>query len=255
MIKRKALWVDLCPNEVNEPAVSRKTGWREAFGRRKPTKPASPSHHTTLPKPEVTRGTIMTSYSLSPSAYHLLCLHATKYTHSITGILLGEKSNDRVELTRVLPVAHSDLSIHTTPLTETALHLCEHYATTQRLCIAGVYFANDVVDDTALPTHAVRIADRIRQRFPDAVVLRIDGVRFKALVTGKEHCLVAYSGEGWKRDSGGVLVEEIALRGLDRVLRVQGVCDFEDHLLDPRADWLNLKVLESLHDALQASQS
>ncbi|EJD41858.1 UPF0172-domain-containing protein, partial [Auricularia subglabra TFB-10046 SS5] len=185
----------------------------------------------------------MASYTLSHQAYLKVVFHAAQHPHKpVNGVLLGQGSGGRVEIVDTVPLLHHWTSL--SPSMEIGLDLAYGHAEAAGLNIVGYYQATDRTDDTALAPVGERVASRIKERFPSAVALVIDG---EALGSGSI-ALVPYSqaGAGWKRDawaaprftlaspaSPGRTLELIRDNGLHRAL-----ADFDDHLEDVALDWL-----------------
>lgn len=204
-----------------------------------------------------------TIYKINDSAYIVMVMHSAKYYSAVCGLLLGAVDKSCVRIEEALPLGHSDLSLYTTPLAETALLLAEQRAILTSRELVGLYFANDIPTDNSIPTPPTRIADRIRDKFSKAVLLHIDATRLTPAVRGQKHCARVCS-KGKALGTWGqavhpdrtLSVSERALRVADRVLTiptVQGttinvsdVVDFEDHCLDPRFDWLNADLISRL---------
>ena len=204
-------------------------------------------------------------YTISDNAYTLITMHATKYTHGLSGILLGRKTSSQVEITTALPFAHSDLTLQTTPLTETALHLSEQIANIRNMTILGLYYANSNPNDRSIGTVPTHIADLIRSRNPQAVLLIINAKQLAPSIRLKAHCFNVYVKQEqdgtWARgvqDPSLLSVSRRALVAADAIMKGKlgadsfsyTVADFEDHCADPTCDWLNAHIVARLHDLL-----
>lgn len=192
-------------------------------------------------------------------------MHATKYTHGLSGILLGRKTPSQIEITASLPFAHSDLTLQTTALTETALHLSEQIAKLRNLSILGFYYANTNPNDRSIGTAPTRIADLIRSRNPQAVLLIINAKQFAPSTRLNAHCFnvhIKQEQDGtWARGTQHPSVLSVSNRALsaaDAVMKGKlggesfsyTVADFEDHCADPTCDWLNANIVARLCDLL-----
>lgn len=217
-------------------------------------------------------------YTITDSAYLLIILHAAKYFTSITGLLIGTyESPNKVKITQTLPLAHSDISQYTTPLIETALLLSDEHTKLTKSKIVGIYYANGNPTDVTIPHPPTRIADKIRETFPLAVILHIDPDRLQPSIRRNAHCArvrvkVKSSVGSWVKamlPSGDrvLKVDDDALKlghqllmkpgSKERVdvggVHVEDVVDFEDHCLDPRYDWLNEQLVNRLDSLLLSS--
>lgn len=205
---------------------------------------------------------------MSDAAYVVMALHASKYFGMVTGLLIGRVDGETVRVEEVLPIAHSDLTIWTTPLTQMSLYLTEEHAKQKDYQIIGMYFANDVPTDQSIPTPPTRIGDRIHQYFPYPVLLRIEAERLTPERRKSTHCTRVFAKPqqdgSWGRASRPDATLQVSQRALsitDNILTaafsvssmvVNGldpyqVSDFEDHCLDPRCDWYNSNIINLIN--------
>lgn len=208
-------------------------------------------------------------YEISDAAYTTALLHAAKHaTTPVLGILLGRASKTAIQLTRAMPLCHSDLSFHTTPLAETFLHLLEAHTHAQSENTAdqlhdqviGLYFANALPSDMGIGIIPTQIGERIRQTFSDTCVLQIDARLLKPETRAKQHCMriaVKTAAAGtWTQailQPIALVVSETALRKVDGFLSERlelpidiTVADFEDHCQNPRSDMFNGRLIAHL---------
>lgn len=211
---------------------------------------------------------MLKAYCMSDAAYVVMSLHASKYYGAVTGLLLGKLDGGQVMVEQTIPVAHSDLTIWTTPLTQMALYLAEKHARQSNAQVVGLYFANDVPTDQSVPTPPTRVADRIREYFPHAVLLHLDATRLTPEKRESVHCCrvcVKFQKDStWARavkPDSTLRVSSRALALTHEVLTayfadppsnpydldLQQVADFEDHCLDPRCDWLNDRITKKVN--------
>lgn len=206
-------------------------------------------------------------YEISDVAYLTIVKHLSKYTHAVSGVLLGSLTpKGTVSITRALPIAHSALAIATTPMSETALHVAERRAIDLNLQLVGVYFGNDIADDASIGTFPTRLADAVRMHFSKACLLMIQASSLQADVRKSEHCFrlcVRDSEQAgtWAKDTrpkGDLQVSTNVLNIADSLFDGKGplhdVVDFEDHCLNPASDWFN-EDIEASWRALQPSAS
>lgn len=201
------------------------------------------------------------TFSMRDTAYLIMTMHAAKSPSSITGLLLGSKTEDAITINDALPIAHSDLVQATTPVTETALFLCEQRAKKTGQILLGLYFANDNPDDNCLPVLPTRIADRIRQQFQNAIILHLDAKRLAPDRRVHSHYVRPYvkrdGDRSWPRaclpddrfvvsDRALQLAHRLLGGQLDDLVNSSHVIDFEDHCNDPNEDWLNFQVISRL---------
>lgn len=197
------------------------------------------------------------TYQMVDAAYATIALHAAKYPATLTGLLVGTVSSTAsatpvVSITHALPLTHSDLATLTTPLLETALHLASHHAAAQSASLVGLYYAASNPQDSSIPVPPTRLADRLRLISPHACLLVVDAASLTPTSRRAAHCLRVHAKRApagtWGRGARPRHVLHVsadALALVDRLLaapRVLPVADFEDHCLDPRADWLNVAL-------------
>lgn len=208
------------------------------------------------------------AYWMTDAAYVVMTLHASKYYGAVTGLLLGKIEEGCVKIDETVPIAHSDLTIWTTPLTQMALYVTEKHAKESNKQVIGLYFANDVPTDQSVPTPPTRIADRIREYFAHAVLLHLDAARLTPEKRESSHCcrvcVKSQKTGTWSRaikpdttlnvsSRALAIVHEILTAYFDDTpsipydINLRKVADFEDHCLDPRCDWLNDHITKKIN--------
>lgn len=191
---------------------------------------------------------------MSDAAYATAVLHAAKHPTAVSGVLLGQRAETAVRITRALPMSHSALATFTAPLATMALMLAEEAAESRGERVVGVYFANELADDAGVGTVPTRLAEAVRDAFADACLLVVEAARLAPGVRGLRHCFrVCVRDEGdstWARGAlpdDALCVSKEALKRCDKAIvdsvLVQAVVDFEDHCLDPARDWFNSGLL------------
>lgn len=208
----------------------------------------------------------MAGYEISDTAYLTIIMHLAKYPSAVVGVLLGTVSDSGpISIKRTLPIAHSSLTVFTTPVAETALLLAEQKASEHGLRVIGAYFGNEVADDASIGTVPTRVAERVRTHFARACLLMVHTPSLAPGVRRREHCfrLCVRDAEEigtWAkgaRPKKDLRVSETALALADGLLAGKGsvhdVTDFEDHCLDPRRDWYNDGIEKSWPSAQTTS--
>lgn len=225
-------------------------------------------------------------YYMDDAAYALMVQHACKNSSSaVIGLVLGMVSpynKTQYTLTKVVPLSHSDLVQFTTPLTEVALTLveqhCEQHAS--GLKIVGVYYAPAL---PGVPRQVQRVVDKIhhnnRLRLNTPLFV-LDAERMTPQRRTQRHCVGSLrfkSANSTKfasaKDAAKASVHVSAkalhvanllllppnskIRMTSHVAHVSNydVADFEDHCLDPRADFLNAHLVKLLDAVLDNPSS
>lgn len=221
------------------------------------TKPVPTTFHHNF-HPTMTDTDTDPKYKISDRAYLTIVMHLSKYPSAISGVLLGTATTPGlVTIDRALPIAHSSLAIYTVPIAEIAIELAEQNASEHRQRIVGIYFGNEIADDTSIGPVPTRLAERVRSNFPLACLLMVHPPSLAVPARRKEHCFrlcvrdseaIGTWGRG-VRPKEDLLVSEAALALADGLLAGNGsvhdVSDFEDHFNDPRRDWLNRGIENS----------
>jgi len=129
------------------------------------------------------------SYILAHLAYLKIVFHAAQHPHKpVNGVLLGRKAaSSAVEIVDTIPLLHLWTSL--SPSMEIGLDLAYGHAETRGLSVVGYYQATERLDDAALAPVGERVASRIKEKFPDALALVLDG---EALGSGAIALLVCH---------------------------------------------------------------
>lgn len=183
----------------------------------------------------------MGEVEISARAYGKMCLHASRYPHAaVNGLLLAPatRSGECLCLTDCVPLFHSHLALSV--MLEVALNQVDVWGAQAGLVVAGYYHANAVLDDQSPGPLALKIAGRIAEFFPSAVLIMLDN---KKLVTRpRVPPVIVLENQGlrvmWRdweesRQMVGALLEGRAHRHL---------VDFDCHLDDIRQDWTNQRL-------------
>ncbi|KAM7240015.1 hypothetical protein CapIbe_009510 [Capra ibex] len=221
----------------------------------------------------------MGEVEISARAYVKMSLHAARYPHAaVNGLLLAPapRSGECLCLTDCVPLFHSHLALSV--MLEVALNQVDVWGAQAGLVVAGYYHANAALDDQSSPFNdtglnylgpqtgknfslstavlqdpspgplALKIAGRIAEFFPDAVLIMLDnqklvpqphvppvivlenhGLRW----VPKDKNLVMWRDWEESRQMVGALLEGRAH---------QHLVDFDCHLDDIREDWTNQQL-------------
>eukprot|EP01116_Phalansterium_solitarium_P010611 TRINITY_DN255_c0_g1_i3.p2 TRINITY_DN255_c0_g1~~TRINITY_DN255_c0_g1_i3.p2 ORF type:complete len:206 (-),score=84.82 TRINITY_DN255_c0_g1_i3:357-974(-) len=114
-------------------------------------------------------------YAIDVEAYERLMLHAQRYpTQQVCGVLLGRTDTGPaagVELLEAVPLLHGHVLA---PLLDAALLQLEVYCARRALSVLASYHAHEQLDDAKPHGVALRIADAVVARSPNACLLYID---------------------------------------------------------------------------------
>ncbi|KZT23474.1 UPF0172-domain-containing protein [Neolentinus lepideus HHB14362 ss-1] len=193
----------------------------------------------------------MVAYTVSHQAYLKMILHSAKHPHKlVNGVLLGKKDETgRVSIDDAVPLLHNWTSL--SPMMEIGLDLAGNYAASKGQQLVGYYQACERVDEVSLAPVGEKMANRIRESFPDAVALVINGQQVgsgsSALVPFTPASATLWrpvssspvpftSGSSFSLASDASPSHALALIREARLHEKFG--DFDDHLEDVSIDWL-----------------
>ncbi|XP_029807984.1 ER membrane protein complex subunit 9 [Suricata suricatta] len=191
----------------------------------------------------------MGEVEISARAYVKMCLHAARYPHAaVNGLLLAPapRSGECLCLTDCVPLFHSHLALSV--MLEVALNQVDVWGAQAGLVVAGYYHANAALDDQSPGPLALKIAGRIAEFFPDAVLIMLDNQKLVSQPhvppvivlenhglrwVPKDKNLVMWRDWEESRQMVGALLEGRAH---------QHLVDFDCHLDDIRQDWTNQQL-------------
>ncbi|KAJ3103431.1 tRNA ligase [Phlyctochytrium planicorne] len=181
------------------------------------------------------------SVELRKEAYLKFLLHAAKYsTSAVSGLLMGTKTGDKLDVVDVIPQFHT--ASPSSPIAEISIQQAEIYAQQSGKRIVGVYFANEIVSDQTINPFVAKIASKIEDQLGGgSALLMLDNARLKvADIPIKTY---AYISGSWKPLPTNVLTsEDKNLKTLTTELTEKrsyvDLYDFENHLDDIELDWL-----------------
>lgn len=116
----------------------------------------------------------MGEVEISARAYVKMCLHAARYPHAaVNGLLLAPSpsAGECLCLTDCVPLFHSHLALAV--MLEVALNQVDVWGARAGLVVAGYYHANAALDDQSPGPLALKIAGRIAELFPAAVLVMV----------------------------------------------------------------------------------
>ncbi|PNH08236.1 ER membrane protein complex subunit 8/9 [Tetrabaena socialis] len=211
----------------------------------------------------------MVTCVVEPGAILKILAHASKFpSNSVNGALLGSCDGANVEVVDAIPLCHTTLSL--APALEIGLAQVESYAhISGSVQVVGYYQSDARFGPGDLSPLARKIADKVAERQPRAVVLLLDNKRLelfcKAQADVPFDLFTKDGSKGWKRAPEGkpsVVAAEaeaadgagaarLQLKGgewkklreeffmMFKQLRHRTLHDFEEHLDDVAKDWLN----------------
>ncbi|KDE08456.1 hypothetical protein MVLG_01238 [Microbotryum lychnidis-dioicae p1A1 Lamole] len=194
-----------------------------------------------------------TSYTLSPLAYLKLVLHASKYTScSVCGLLVGSTSSSSssalTTITDIIPLLHQWTTL--SPMMEAALQMADLHLQSKRTetTFVGLYLANSRLSDLSIPPTLQLVADKLRSRFPSAVVLVVDNehldstTQLPLLAHTYSPSSKSYNPLPPSSSSSSLILSDPSILSTTLTRVQQGdstlIGDFDDHLADPSVDWL-----------------
>lgn len=110
------------------------------------------------------------SFAVSKKAYAKMYLHAAKHPHKpVNGVLIGTFSQptSTVIIEDAIPLLHHWTSL--SPMMEIGLDLAKEHVREKPVQLVGYYQASDRIDDVVLAPVGERVAERLREGFPQAV--------------------------------------------------------------------------------------
>ncbi|KAH0509665.1 ER membrane protein complex subunit 9 [Microtus ochrogaster] len=205
----------------------------------------------------------MGEVEISARAYGKMCLHASRYPYAaVNGLLLAPapRSGECLCLTDCVPLFHSHLALSV--MLEVALN---QYAPTEPesliysrqvdvwgaqagLVVAGYYHANAAVDDQSPGILALKIAGRIAEVFPGAVLIMLDNKKLVTRPRVPPVIVLENQGLRWvPKDKNLVMWRdwEESRQMVGALLEGQAhlhLVDFDCHLDDIRQDWTNQQL-------------
>uniref|UniRef100_A0A6I8NEX8 ER membrane protein complex subunit 9 n=2 Tax=Ornithorhynchus anatinus TaxID=9258 RepID=A0A6I8NEX8_ORNAN len=191
----------------------------------------------------------MAEVEISARAYAKMCLHAARYPHAaVNGLLLARapRPGGCLCLSDCVPLFHSHLALSV--MLEVALNQVDLWGARGNLVVAGYYHANAALDDQSPGPLALKIAGRIAEFFPEAVLVMLDNQKMVPQPRVPPVLVLEQHNQRWapkdknvvmwreweeSRQLVGALLEGRAHRHL---------VDFDAHLDDIRRDWTNQRL-------------
>uniref|UniRef100_A0A0N5A560 MPN domain-containing protein n=1 Tax=Parastrongyloides trichosuri TaxID=131310 RepID=A0A0N5A560_PARTI len=193
--------------------------------------------------------------TLSTVAYTKAILHCVKYPHCpIKGLLISDGTGNGSVITDVIPITHDIPTF--SGIFESALLFIEKYCSTNGLYIAGLYFANQLLNDQKLDACVIKIVEKLQAKNPNAYIIQMDNTKFSlesSIKCVKAHVYEAES-KTWKEKDQSLedtlLTLKVASHSIENQL-YREISDYENFLENPKLhDLLNIKLnntIESLY--------
>eukprot|EP00928_Gymnodinium_smaydae_P070207 TRINITY_DN54106_c0_g1_i1.p1 TRINITY_DN54106_c0_g1~~TRINITY_DN54106_c0_g1_i1.p1 ORF type:complete len:214 (+),score=48.88 TRINITY_DN54106_c0_g1_i1:83-724(+) len=200
-------------------------------------------------------GSAVGKYSFDPKAYAKLVMHCCKHSSSpCLGVLLGQAQGQTgsgkagVRIMDAVPLFHTH---SLAPMLKVAFMLIDQHCRKAggELQIVGIYHAASHSAVELAPT-AKPIGDKIAAQFSGASIWAFDASR----LAQQQPALKGFSSakDEWKplpADAAGVSGDVLKHTArLITEMKYLELVDFDDHLADPAADWLNAALFQG--DAL-----
>uniref|UniRef100_G1SIG8 ER membrane protein complex subunit 9 n=2 Tax=Oryctolagus cuniculus TaxID=9986 RepID=G1SIG8_RABIT len=191
----------------------------------------------------------MGEVEISARAYVKMCLHAARYPHAaVNGLLLAPSpsAGECLCLTDCVPLFHSHLALAV--MLEVALNQVDVWGARAGLVVAGYYHANAALDDQSPGPLALKIAGRIAELFPAAVLVMLDNQKLVPQPRVPPVIVLENQGLRWvPKDKNLVMWRdwEESRQMLGALLQGrahQHLVDFDCHLDDIRQDWTNQQL-------------
>ncbi|XP_048218739.1 ER membrane protein complex subunit 9 isoform X1 [Perognathus longimembris pacificus] len=191
----------------------------------------------------------MGEVEISARAYAKMSLHAARYPHAaVNGLLLAPapRARECLCLTDCVPLFHGQLALSV--MLEVALHQVDVWGAQAGLVVAGYYHANAALGDRSPGSLALKIAGRIAEFFPDAVLIMLDNKKMVPQPRVPPVIVLESQGLHWvPKDKNLVMWRdwEESRRMVGALLERrahQHLVDFDCHLDDIRQDWTNQKL-------------
>ncbi|TFK24411.1 UPF0172-domain-containing protein [Coprinopsis marcescibilis] len=196
------------------------------------------------------------SVTLSSTAYYKVYFHAAKHPHqTINGVFLGKQAGNgaQIDVQDAIPLLHHWTSL--SPMMEIGLDLADQYATEAGLKVVGYYQGRAALGDTSLGPVGEKIAQRLKEKFPDTFVLAIDGQEFGTEKAALKPWVSGPNDNNWKAISSPeafTTKSSFQLSSPDLPTTALGFVreqslhlnfgDFDDHLEDVTIDWIHNKA-------------
>ncbi|XP_038597095.1 ER membrane protein complex subunit 9 [Tachyglossus aculeatus] len=191
----------------------------------------------------------MAEVEISARAYAKMCLHAARYPHAaVNGLLLARapRPGGCLCLRDCVPLFHSHLALSV--MLEVALNQVDLWGARGNLVIAGYYHANAALEDQSPGPLALKIAGRVAEFFPDAVLIMLDNQKMVPQPRVPPVLVLEHHNQRWAPKDKNVVMwrdweESRQLVGALLEGRAhQHLVDFDAHLDDIRRDWTNQRL-------------
>lgn len=193
--------------------------------------------------------------TISTLAYCKAVLHCVKYPHCpIKGFLISDGSSKDSTIIDAIPISHDIPTF--AGIFESSLLFIERYCNDNGYVIAGVYFANQMLNDKKLDPCVIKLVEKIQIKYPNAYIIQLDNTKFSLESSTK--CVMAYcydkDSKVWKDKEQPVEDVLSTLRVASKAIDVKmdrQISDFENFLDNPKIhDILNLKLNSGLEKYL-----
>ncbi|XP_068954013.1 ER membrane protein complex subunit 9 isoform X2 [Petaurus breviceps papuanus] len=191
----------------------------------------------------------MGEVEISAQAYVKMCLHAARYPHAaVNGLLLAQapQAGGCLCLSDCVPLFHSHLALSV--MLEVALNQVDVWGAQGSLVVAGYYHANASMNDQSPGPLALKIAGRIAEFFPGAVLIMLDNRKLVPQPRVPPIIVLETCDRRWvPKDKNLVMWRDWEesrqlLRALLEGRAHQLLVDFDAHLDDIRRDWTNQRL-------------
>ncbi|XP_027698834.1 ER membrane protein complex subunit 9 [Vombatus ursinus] len=191
----------------------------------------------------------MGEVEISARAYVKMCLHAARYPHAaVNGLLLAQapQAGGCLCLSDCVPLFHSHLALSV--MLEVALNQVDVWGAQGSLVVAGYYHANASMNDQSPGPLALKIAGRIAEFFPGAVLIMLDNRKLVPQPRVPPIIVLETRDRRWvPKDKNLVMWRDWEesrqlLRALLEGRAHQLLVDFDAHLDDIRRDWTNQQL-------------
>jgi len=179
---------------------------------------------------------------ISTRAYCKMMMHAAKYPSSnLNGVLLA-RADEHNRVCDTIPLFH--LTVGLTPMLEVALSQIESEAGDSGLVVAGLYHAHDNITDNHVDVFTQKIADKIAENRPKALLVTIDSKRLSSNIESTGLIVRRFCEGKWSSGQQVRLEHETTTLACASALvqkRIfRDIVDFDNHLDDISQDYLNV---------------
>ncbi|ENN72225.1 ER membrane protein complex subunit 8/9 homolog [Dendroctonus ponderosae] len=199
----------------------------------------------------------MSEVKFSAKAFCKIILHAAKYPHcAINGVLLAKPNagSREIEFVDAVPLFH--ISLHLTPMSEIALMQVDELASKMGLVIAGYYAASENIRDNTFEKTYHKVAEKIASNYSPSYVVVVNNSKVSTEADSSSLKVAQLSEGGFRQieeqniSLSPAQATSYAIVALMQQKAFQKLIDFDNHLDNICADWMNVELNKTIESYL-----